>query len=111
MFLYSLTPPQRTYHDTFIPPSGRDSTPSLFRVQQNVGNACGTIGVLHSIGSMREKYPDCLEEGSWFEAFYAKCEGNSGASNGATLEGDGEIENKHTSAANSSANSFVYKTL
>lgn len=75
VFLYSLSQPQREYHDNFIPPEGRDSTSSLFRVQQNVGNACGTIGVLHSIGSVRSKYSDCLEEGSWFETFFNKCEG------------------------------------
>ncbi|GMI41234.1 hypothetical protein TrCOL_g13427 [Triparma columacea] len=105
VFLYSLSQPQREYHDNFIPPEGRDSTSSLFRVQQNVGNACGTIGVLHSIGSVRSKYSDCLEEGSWFETFFNKCEGKTGAENGALLEADEEIETKHTSAANSSANS------
>ena len=48
-----------------IKKDGQVVSPSLFYMKQTIGNACGTVGLLHAIGNCREKlafseFYDCL---------------------------------------------------
>jgi len=78
------------------------SKPNVWFVKQRIGNACGTIGVLHALANV----PTALKEStfvpsSWICNYLTKCSlGNSGdpVLNAEVLENDETIEKYHDAA-------------
>ena len=78
-------------------PSSNEVDESIFFMEQHVGNACGTIGLLHAVGNSKGKveYP----EDSWLGRFYPQAKGLDGKALGEMLEQDEEIEEAHVEAS------------
>ena len=72
--------------------------PSLFFCNQTIGNACGTVGIIHAIASARNSLKDFLLEG-WFQKFFDSCEGKSPMERAEVLEASAELEELHEAAA------------
>eukprot|EP00246_Nothoceros_aenigmaticus_P014306 TRINITY_DN5365_c0_g1_i1.p1 TRINITY_DN5365_c0_g1~~TRINITY_DN5365_c0_g1_i1.p1 ORF type:complete len:145 (-),score=32.59 TRINITY_DN5365_c0_g1_i1:241-675(-) len=66
-------------------------------MEQTVGNACGTIGLLHAIGNNLSRLK--LEEGSYFDRFFKATAKLSPHDRAMLLEKDTEIEGAHAVAA------------
>eukprot|EP01024_Parvocaulis_polyphysoides_P049602 TRINITY_DN481_c1_g3_i1.p1 TRINITY_DN481_c1_g3~~TRINITY_DN481_c1_g3_i1.p1 ORF type:complete len:244 (+),score=64.47 TRINITY_DN481_c1_g3_i1:752-1483(+) len=73
----------------------------LYYMKQTIGNACGTIGVLHAVGNNQEFFN--LAENSFFERFLSATKTMSPADRGQYLEdppeGAPDIEEAHKEAA------------
>lgn len=75
-----------------------DSLPdSLFYMKQTVGNACGTIGLLHA--AFNNKTALTFKENSFFDKFYKICQKKTPEEIGAALEENNDIEVEHQSIA------------
>ncbi|KAK4486496.1 hypothetical protein RD792_009179 [Penstemon davidsonii] len=95
LFLYPITSQseeERIQQDSSLKePSG-----GVYFMKQTVGNACGTIGLLHAVGNITSKIK--LIEGSYLDKFY-KSTANMNPSERATfLENDREMEVAHSVA-------------
>eukprot|EP01025_Chloroclados_australasicus_P044072 TRINITY_DN4749_c0_g2_i1.p1 TRINITY_DN4749_c0_g2~~TRINITY_DN4749_c0_g2_i1.p1 ORF type:complete len:247 (+),score=49.33 TRINITY_DN4749_c0_g2_i1:68-808(+) len=73
----------------------------VYYMKQTIGNACGTIGVLHAIGNNKEYLS--LENESFLDRFFAATQTMSSADRGEYLEyppeGAPDIEEAHKEAA------------
>ena len=69
-------------------------------MKQTIGNACGTIGILHSL--INSNIP--MNDGSIMAKFLTDCNGKSGEEIGKMLEESREIANLHKVTGSSSAN-------
>lgn len=78
-----------------IAAQGQICSPSVFYMKQTIGNACGTIGMLHAIGNLRP----AINPGSYLEGFFANVKGKNPEEIGAYLEGDTTLEAVHEDAA------------
>uniref|UniRef100_A0A7S2NNK9 Ubiquitin carboxyl-terminal hydrolase n=1 Tax=Cyanoptyche gloeocystis TaxID=77922 RepID=A0A7S2NNK9_9EUKA len=70
---------------------GKSSAPGVFFMRQTIGNACGTIGLLHASGNS----PHLAVPGGFLHRFLEKTLGQTSAERGKVLEEDMEIENIH----------------
>ena len=84
-----------------IKAKGQVVSPDLFFMRQTVGNACGTIGVLHALGNLYKSDVLEVERGSYLEGFFkVAADGDKSAAEiGAYLEGDKALEEVHEEAA------------
>eukprot|EP00249_Psilotum_nudum_P002883 c16106_g1_i1 orf=312-1001(-) len=76
---------------------GHKVSDKVYFMKQTVGNACGTVGLLHAVGNILSQVH--IAEGSYFERFFeatAKMTPNERAE---FLEKDAEIEGAHSVAA------------
>ncbi|CAM6023870.1 unnamed protein product [Sphagnum balticum] len=69
----------------------------LYFLNQTVGNACGTIGLLHSIGNNLSQLE--LAEGSYLQQFFKSTASMSPLERATFLENDTELEGAHSLAA------------
>uniref|UniRef100_K3YUP2 Ubiquitin carboxyl-terminal hydrolase n=2 Tax=Setaria italica TaxID=4555 RepID=K3YUP2_SETIT len=76
---------------------GKDLSKKVYFTKQTVGNACGTVGVIHAIGNATSQIK--LVEGSYFEKFYKKTADMDPVQRAAFLEEDDEMEDAHSVAA------------
>ena len=65
-------------------------------MKQTIGNACGTIGILHAVGNNLNAIN--LADGSYFKQYFSKTSGMTPAERAAFLEDDDGIEAAHGSA-------------
>ncbi|RHY99576.1 hypothetical protein DYB37_001516 [Aphanomyces astaci] len=80
----------------------------------SVGNACGTVGILHALGNARDYLPPrtlpvwmfhyahhehIIGHGSFLSSFFSKTDGKTPDEIAAILQADDEIEETHASAA------------
>ena len=72
-----------------------------FFVEQRIGNACGTIGLLHALGNLPG---DNFIEGGWLSKYFKGEESVAGKSNAERLESDPDIQNVHTEACEDESN-------
>lgn len=82
-----------------IEASGQHVSPKVFYMKQTIGNACGTIGLLHAVGNARQVVPDLVVSGSHLERLLdttASLEPDQIAEH---LESDETLEEVHTDAA------------
>jgi ubiquitin carboxyl-terminal hydrolase L3 len=104
VMLYPLTDKQLDYKD---PETDIDkSNEKLWFIKQRIGNACGTIGILHSIMNLViHKDPSLVLPGSWLEQFVNDVPVPLGPIQKAErLETDTKIAKLHDVATSSSSN-------
>ncbi|GER34763.1 ubiquitin carboxyl-terminal hydrolase isozyme L3 [Striga asiatica] len=83
LFLYPLTSQE--------PDSG------VYFMKQTVGNACGTIGLLHAVGNITSRIK--LVEGSYLDIFFKTTANMNPSERASFLENDREMEVAHSVAA------------
>mmetsp|Transcript_14687 Transcript_14687/g.46757 ORF Transcript_14687/g.46757 Transcript_14687/m.46757 type:complete len:145 (+) Transcript_14687:184-618(+) len=66
-------------------------------MKQTIGNACGTIGMIHSVGTNAAVLP--LADGSFLQRFVRDTEGMTFAERGKFLEEHDDLEKAHDAAA------------
>ncbi|CAK9222946.1 unnamed protein product [Sphagnum troendelagicum] len=69
----------------------------VYFLKQTVGNACGTIGLLHAIGNNLSQLE--LAEGSYLQRFFKSTASMSPLERATFLENDTELEGAHSLAA------------
>ncbi|PPD83528.1 hypothetical protein GOBAR_DD19544 [Gossypium barbadense] len=79
------------------PITSQDVSSEVYFMKQTVGNACGTIGLLHSVGNITSEIK--LQEGSFLDRFFKSTATMDPLERAAFLEKDGEMEVAHTVAA------------
>ncbi|KAL1834769.1 hypothetical protein ACET3Z_004420 [Daucus carota] len=96
LFLYPLTPQseeERIQQDTVT----KDQIKGVYYMRQTVGNACGTVGLLHAIGNITSKIN--LLENSYLDKFYKSTANMDPMERAVYLENDREMEVAHRAAA------------
>jgi len=90
----------RAAHDLPTSYSGDDGKfvpKGLYWTKQVISNACGTIGLLHSVANTAAAFPPVA--GSFFERFLAKTAEQTPQERALALEDDDSIEEEHQSLA------------
>ncbi|KAH0649473.1 hypothetical protein KY285_034721 [Solanum tuberosum] len=98
LFLYPLTSQseaERVQQDSET--KVQDPTSTIYFIKQTVGNACGTIGLLHAIGNITSEIK--LDEGSFLDKFFKSTACMDLMERASFLESDREIEVAHSVAA------------
>jgi ubiquitin carboxyl-terminal hydrolase L3 len=72
--------------------------PGVWFVTQTIGNACGTIGLLHAVGNNLD-FLGPLNEGSWANKFFTDSLDFDAESRAALLQADDSIAEVHAEAA------------
>lgn len=87
--------------------SGVKIPENIWYTCQTVGNACGTIAILHLLANLpeREGYSK-FKPGSWIEKFMTKTAAADKDARAEALEDDNEIEAAHSAAERQSAAHF-----
>lgn len=97
LFLYPLTPQseeERIKQDSET--KVQDPSSTVYFMKQTVGNACGTIGLLHAIGNLTSQIK--LTEGSFLDKFFKSTSSMDPMQRALFLENDREIEVAHSVA-------------
>ncbi|GMH09575.1 hypothetical protein Nepgr_011416 [Nepenthes gracilis] len=96
LFLYPITAEseaERVKEDSV----GKDWSNKVYFVKQTVGNACGTIGLLHAVGNVTSEIK--LREGTFLDRFFKSTASMDPLERAAFLEKDREMEVAHSLAA------------
>ncbi|KAK8520804.1 hypothetical protein V6N13_076941 [Hibiscus sabdariffa] len=75
----------------------RDVSSKVYFMKQTVGNACGTIGLLHGVGNITSEIK--LQEGSYLDRFFKSTATMDPSERAAFLEKEDEMEVAHAVAA------------
>lgn len=97
LFLYPLTKKseeERIQQDSTLK---WDPSNGVYFMKQTVGNACGTIGLLHSVGNITSEIK--LVEGSYLDKFFKSTANMNPSERAKFLENDREMEVAHSVAA------------
>ncbi|XP_066332229.1 ubiquitin carboxyl-terminal hydrolase 3-like [Miscanthus floridulus] len=102
LFLYPLTSldeeeKEESSASTTLTAGGKELSKKVYFTKQTVGNACGTVGVIHAIGNATSQIK--LVEGSYFEKFYKQTADMDPVQRATFLEEDDEMEDAHSVAA------------
>ncbi|KAK6787061.1 hypothetical protein RDI58_015586 [Solanum bulbocastanum] len=98
LFLYPLTSQseeERIKQDSET--KVQDPSSTVYYMKQTVGNACGTIGLLHAIGNITSQIK--LTEGSFLDKFFTSTSSMDPMQRALFLENDREMEVAHSVAA------------
>ncbi|KAI3507472.1 hypothetical protein L1887_22458 [Cichorium endivia] len=95
LFLYPITPEseKERLEQNNIKQGPYDG---VYFMRQTVGNACGTIGLLHAIGNITSEIK--LDEGSFLDKFYKSTASMDPMERARYLEKDTEMEVAHSEA-------------
>lgn len=96
LFLYPLTSEtekERALQDSLK----KESSSQVYFMKQTVGNACGTIGLLHAIGNVSSNIK--LREGSFLDNFFKTTANFNPLERALFIENDTEMESAHSVAA------------
>ncbi|KAK6157934.1 hypothetical protein DH2020_005248 [Rehmannia glutinosa] len=96
LFLYPLTSQseqERIQQDSTI----KEPSSGVYFMKQTVGNACGTIGLLHAVGNITSEIK--LVEGSYLDNFFKSTAKMDPSERAKFLENDREMEVAHSVAA------------
>ncbi|KAK6117463.1 hypothetical protein DH2020_048790 [Rehmannia glutinosa] len=96
LFLYPLTSQseqERIQQDNTI----KEPSSGVYFMKQTVGNACGTIGLLHAVGNITSEIK--LVEGSYLDNFFKSTAKMDPLERAKFLENDREMEVAHSVAA------------
>nr|GMD78423.1 ubiquitin carboxyl-terminal hydrolase 3-like isoform X2 [Ipomoea batatas] len=96
LFLYPITSQSE---DERIKEDSKTKEPSsgVYFMKQTVGNACGTIALLHAVGNITTEIK--LVEGSFLDRFFKSTANMDPMERAKFLEDDGEMEVAHSVAA------------
>jgi ubiquitin carboxyl-terminal hydrolase L3 len=76
---------------------GQHVSPQLYYMKQTVGNACGTVGLLHCVINARNSLS--IDPNSFLARFITETANMTPDERAAYLEGNNEIEESHVAAA------------
>ncbi|KAK3029827.1 hypothetical protein RJ639_038261 [Escallonia herrerae] len=96
LFLYPLTSQseeERILQDGL----NKESSSGVYFMRQTVGNACGTVGLLHAVGNVTSEIN--LLEGSFLDRFFKSTASMDPMERAVFLEKDSEMEVAHSVAA------------
>ncbi|GAB4858085.1 Ubiquitin carboxyl-terminal hydrolase 3 [Ancistrocladus abbreviatus] len=96
LFLYPITAEseaERLQEDSIK----KDYSPKVYFMKQTVGNACGTIGLLHAVGNVTSEIK--LREDSFLDRFFKSTGTMDPLERAAFLENNREMEVAHSVAA------------
>ncbi|XP_076058868.1 ubiquitin carboxyl-terminal hydrolase isoform X2 [Oratosquilla oratoria] len=99
LLLYPLTSKadeNKTNEEKKIEKDGQDLSPNLYFMKQFVGNACGTVALVHAIANNTDKIK--LDDGALKE-FISKTKGKNPEDRGHALEEDEGISQAHEESA------------
>jgi len=96
VFLYPLTA-QSEEESIQQANEKKEASSGVYFMKQTVGNACGTIGLLHAIGNRTSKIK--LVEGSFLDRFFKTTAAMDPSERATYLEKDTEMEVAHSVAA------------
>ena len=100
--LYPLTAKQESFRSEDNIP--KEALEEVWFTKQRIGNACGTIGLLHSLMNAPEPL-NTFQEGSWLESFQSECHKSmSPVEKAQRLEADDKVAKMHDDATSSEAN-------
>ncbi|CAA7024904.1 unnamed protein product [Microthlaspi erraticum] len=97
LFLYPITKKseeERIEQDKVI--KEKVHSDKVYFMKQTVGNACGTIGLLHAIGNITSEIK--LSEGSFLDKFFKSTADMTPMERARFLENDSQIEDAHSVA-------------
>ena len=70
LFLFPLSEKQREHEKAHTPPPLDTTDPAApFFMRQTVGNACGTVALLHALGNLERRGGGVAREGTWLQRF------------------------------------------
>ncbi|XP_061347686.1 ubiquitin carboxyl-terminal hydrolase 3-like [Gastrolobium bilobum] len=96
LFLYPIT--TETEEERMLQENEKKEHSSrVYFMKQTVGNACGTIGLLHALGNLTSEVK--LVEGSFFDKFFKSTASLDPLQRATFLENDREMEVAHSVAA------------
>ena len=107
VFLYPLTKVQEDFRSKEKEQLEKlDVDDAVWHIKQRIGNACGTIGILHALANIPEPLKvAAIPVDSWLGKFYESCPSQlSSVAKAEILEEDEEIENKHDAATSDEQN-------
>lgn len=121
VMLYPITPAQEAHRKEEDGELQRQSvSDKVWYTKQRIGNACGTIGILHSLANLpKDLRESAIVAGSWIDSFLRVCPASlTPAEKADFLEGGGatsdddnrsksiakELENMHDSATSDDSN-------
>ncbi|XP_037494146.1 ubiquitin carboxyl-terminal hydrolase 3 [Jatropha curcas] len=96
LFLYPITP-QSEAERLQQEAEKKELSNKVYFMKQTVGNACGTIGLLHAVGNITSEIK--LLEGSFLDRFFKSTAQMDPLERAAFLENDREMEVAHSVAA------------
>ncbi|TQD95213.1 hypothetical protein C1H46_019187 [Malus baccata] len=97
LFLYPIT--AKTEEERMMQANEtQEPKGNVYFMKQTVGNACGTIGLLHAVGNITSEIK--LVEDSFLDRFFKKTASMDPLQRAAFLESDTEVEVAHSVAAN-----------
>jgi ubiquitin carboxyl-terminal hydrolase L3 len=73
LMVYPIKPSSEAHREeerARIEREGQEVSSNVYYMKQTVGNACGTVGLLHCIGNVRNQLP--IAPGSYLERFYQR---------------------------------------
>lgn len=99
LLLYPITTENEAFGSTgsFLQP--KEGGNSYFYTKQTVGNACGTIGILHALLNNVESLSGAVAEGSVLQTIQSECKGKSWEACAAIIEESGSLDAAHVEAA------------
>ena len=100
LLLFPITPEteqRKAEQEARIAEEGQDVSPRVWFTRQTVGNACGTVGLLHACLNSCEAL--ALAPGSWLARFLEMTLPLEPEQRAAALEADSELDSAHASAA------------
>ena len=108
IFLYPISDVQEQHRKEEQPLclSNEDSkAKGIWWTKQRIGNACGTIGILHSLANLPIDQDAMIRKNSWLDTFLRKSLGlENGVAKAELLEQDTEIASKHDKATSDETN-------
>lgn len=93
-----------------IAKDGQVVDPQLYYTKQTIGNACGTIGMLHAIANASTLTGGPIAKDSWLDTFVTSTLASTPDQRAARLETDGGLEAEHAAVVQEGQSAVVEDT-
>ena len=109
--LYPLTEVQEEFRKkeaqdmtTMSTDSAVSTSTDVWFTKQRIGNACGTIGILHTLGNLSNTMSEMtIQPNSWLQEFYSTTANSSPVEKAEILESNDDIEKHHDESTSNTA--------